>query len=82
MEDEYESLDKIAGSRDLHHSIDELSKSISDLLELFRSTAEDVKAEQEEGIGKKLDVLIQHQEDMAKAMLLMLELMREHLPKR
>ena len=80
MDDEYESLDKLAGARDLRHSIDDLSKSISDLLELFRSTSEEIKGERDVDLGKKLDVLIEHQEDMAKALLLMLELMREHLP--
>ena len=81
MDDETTSLDKLAGARDLRNSIDDLSKSISDLLELFRSTSDEIKGEQDVDLGKKLDVLIQHQEDMAKALLLMLELMREHLPK-
>ena len=63
----------------LQKSIDELNKSIKDLIKLFKTAAEEPSADELE--LKKIDVLIQHNEDLANAMLLLLEINRENLPK-
>jgi DUF438 domain-containing protein len=62
------------------NSLKELTRAINHLTELFRTAADEIKAEPEVDIGKKLDVLIKQNEEIAKALLLIMELNREHLP--
>lgn len=67
---------------ELKESIERLSKTISDLLAVFKTAAEDLKHEPEntELLGK-LDQLIEQNREIAEGINLLLELNREHLPK-
>lgn len=63
----------------LQKSVKELTSAIKELTNLFYKAAEEPSADEQE--LKKLDTLIAHNEDLANAMLLLLELNRENLPK-
>jgi len=69
---------------DLKASVDALNASILQMIQMFQQAAKDMKDDKtmdSSDVVRKLDVLINHNEDMAKALLLLLELSREHLPK-
>jgi DUF438 domain-containing protein len=64
-------------------SMEELTNAINNLTNLFKEAAKEIKSEEKpesSELGKKLDVLIRQNEDIARALLLLLELNREHLP--
>jgi len=65
-------------------SMIELSHSLDNLTGLFKSAAQDIQAEpqvQESSVlANKLDKLIEQNAEMARALLLLLELNRGHLP--
>ena len=63
---------------DMSGSMKELAEALNKLTNLVKASADEVKAEPD--LGRKLDVLIRQNEDMAKALLLLLEINREHLP--
>jgi len=72
----------------LKDSIERLTSSINEMLALFRTASTEIKAQPEptsnalaaNALADKMDTLISHNEDIAKAILLLLELSREHLP--
>lgn len=69
--------------KSLQNSIDNLTKTINSMIILLKGAEKDLsKAPSEDHeVSKKLERLIEQNKDMAKAMLLLLELNRENLPK-
>lgn len=65
---------------DSDNSMKDLARAMNHMTDLFQTAAEDIKTESASDIGGRLDVLIKQNEDIAKALLLILELNREHLP--
>ncbi len=68
----------------LQASMDKLSSSINGLVKVFENAEKGVKAEasmEDRTISEKIDTLVAHNEEIARALLLILELNREHLPK-
>lgn len=75
-------------------SIEKLSKSIDELLELFKTASEDMKSEDHhlphenlnsmddhlEKLNRKMNTLIMHNEEIAKGILVVAEMMKDHLP--
>lgn len=57
-----------------------LSKSVDRLAELLKGAAAEMGEDPSKDMVEKLDVLIKQNEDIAKALLLLLEINREHLP--
>ncbi len=80
MPDEDIELD-ISPNEDVKESIDKLTKAVENLLNLFRAASADIHAEQDAGLGQKLDILIKQNQDIAKGILAILELHKEHLPR-
>jgi SMC interacting uncharacterized protein involved in chromosome segregation len=74
-----EKVDEISG--DLKQSINDLNGSIQKLLKLVKQANVDLEADSKINLSAKLDILIQQNEDVAKALLKLLELHHEHLPK-
>lgn len=64
----------------LGSDIKKLDSSINDLLSVFRKAHEDIRAEPTADLAAKMDKLIEQNEEIARALLLLLELHREHLP--
>lgn len=62
-------------------SMKELSHSIDKLAELLKEGTEDMSSDPEHPLIKKLDQLLTQNKDIAEAILLLLELHREHMPK-
>ncbi|OGM02949.1 hypothetical protein A3K72_01765 [Candidatus Woesearchaeota archaeon RBG_13_36_6] len=84
----------VVTKQDISPSIEKLSKSIDSLLELFKLAGEDIKAEEHhqpdnhlnnmnihlDNLNNKMNILIRHNEEMAKGILVVAEMMKEHLP--
>ena len=68
-------------STDLKQSIDQLNGSINKLLRIVQQANVDLEADSKINLAAKLDILIQQNEDIAKAILKLLDLHHEHLPK-
>ncbi|MBS3133020.1 hypothetical protein J4470_02740 [Candidatus Woesearchaeota archaeon] len=66
--------------KELKTEIRRLNTSVNELLAVFSKAYEDIKAEPNEEIAKKLDKLVEQNEEIGRALLLLLELHREHLP--
>ena len=80
--------------KDISPSIEKLSKSMDNLLELFKIAGEEIKAEEHHrphehlrnmsgnlgDLNAKMDTLIRHNEEIAKGILVVAEMMQEHLP--
>ncbi len=64
----------------LRTEVKKLTESINDLLGVFRKAHEDIKAEPTADLSSKMDKLVEQNEEIARALLLLLELHREHLP--
>ncbi len=74
--------DKVdAASPDLKQSINELNDSIQKLLKIVKQANVDLESDSKINLSAKLDTLIGQNEDIAKAILKLLELHHEHLPK-
>lgn len=69
-------------SRELMNAINELSASINSLITMFKAASGNIASEQDlsKTISQKLDELIAQNEEIAKSMLLLIDLEREHLP--
>ena len=79
---------------DISPSIEKLSYSINNLLELFTIAGEEIKAEEHhkphehlsnmnmhlDKLNKNMETLIRHNEEIAKGILVVAEMMKEHLP--
>ena len=75
-------------------SIEKLSSSINELLELFKTAGEELKSEDHhvphenlnsmddhlEKLNRKMDTLIMHNEEVAKGILVVAEMIKDHLP--
>ena len=75
-------------------SMEKLSKSIDELLELFKTAGEELKAEDHhvphenlnsmdehlEKLNRKMNTLIMHNEEIAKGILVVAEMIKDHLP--
>lgn len=64
----------------LRGDIQKLTIAVQELLEIFKLAHQDIKEEPANHLSEKLDKLIDQNEEMARSLLLMLELNREHLP--
>lgn len=69
--------------KSLQDSVDTLTKTINSMIAILKGAEEELSKEPSEDheISKKLEKLVEQNKDMAKAILLLLELNREHLPK-
>ncbi len=64
--------------------MDRLSASINGLVAILQSAEKGIKTEasmEDKTVSEKIDLLVSHNEEIARALLLLLELNREHLPK-
>ncbi|MBI3033682.1 hypothetical protein HYY72_00810 [Candidatus Woesearchaeota archaeon] len=68
-------------NRELQDSIDKLNRTVESLISLFKTASADIHSEADSDMGRKLDTLIKQNEDIARAMLMLLEINKEHLPK-
>ncbi len=66
--------------RELRSEVHRLTSAINDLLQVFSKAHEDIKAEPADQLALKMDKLVEQNEELGRAMLLLLELHREHLP--
>jgi hypothetical protein len=69
---------------ELKESIERLSRTISELLELFRTAAQDMRNEptiDASEVSDKLDKLVEQNKKIAEAITTLLELHKEHLPR-
>lgn len=66
--------------RELRSEIRRLTSTINDLLQVFSKAHEDIKAEPAGQLAQKMDKLVEQNEEIGRALLLLLELHREHLP--
>ena len=81
MADE-ESLEiGISHNDDIKESVDNLTKAVETLLNLFKTASADIHTEGDADLGKKLDILIKQNQDIARGILALLELHKEHLPR-
>ena len=69
-----------AGMVEFRSEIRKLTLAINDLLAVFRKAHEDIRAEPAAELAEKIDKLVEQNEEIARALLLLLELHREHLP--
>lgn len=66
--------------RELRSEVRRLTSAINDLLQVFSKAHEDIKAEPADQLAQKMDKIIEQNEEIGRALLLLLELHREHLP--
>lgn len=66
--------------RELRSEVRRLTAAINDLLQVFSKAHEDIKAEPADQLAQKMDKLVEQNEEIGRALLLLLELHREHLP--
>ena len=69
-------------SEELMAGMQQLSKSINNLVAMFKTASENIISEPDSSkiIIQKLDKLIKQDEEIAKSLLLLLDLEKEHLP--
>lgn len=66
--------------RELRADIRRLTSVINELLNVFSKAHEDIRAEPTAELASRIDKLVEQNEEIARALLLLLELHREHLP--
>ncbi|MAG15894.1 hypothetical protein CMO88_02435 [Candidatus Woesearchaeota archaeon] len=66
--------------KELRSEIRRLTSSINELLQVFSKAHEDIKTEPATDFNKKMDKLVEQNEEIGRALLLLLELHRENLP--
>ncbi|OIO61939.1 hypothetical protein AUJ69_03845 [Candidatus Woesearchaeota archaeon CG1_02_47_18] len=72
--------------RRLQDSVEELSTSINELVSILRNAGSDIakdeisSKEQNDKILRKIDLLIKHNEAIAQGILLVVDMMKDHLP--
>jgi hypothetical protein len=78
------------GSENMVKSMEELKGSINNLLEMFKQASEEMKLENAEQIGvekklgpltKKVDMLIEQNQELAKGLVVVADMVKEHFPK-
>ncbi len=74
-------FDSEQNNRELKEAIDNLAKVVGELIEIFKTANADIHAESDNNIGSKLDTLISQNQEIAKAILILIEIEGEHLPK-
>lgn len=82
--DEIEELKQEIGNKEednLQISIENLNKSINELIQLFKATIIELKSNPQDEVSKKLDMLIARMEESNQLNRQLLELQKEHLPK-
>ena len=79
-----------SGNREVIGSINELKTSINNLMGLFSTAAEEMKMEEAEHVGvekklgplsRKLDTLIDQNQEIAKGLVVIADMIKEHFPK-
>lgn len=66
--------------RELRSEVRRLTSAINDLLQVFSKAHEDIKAEPADQLAQTMNKLVEQNEEIGRALLLLLELHREHLP--
>ena len=66
--------------RELRSEVRRLTAAINDLLQVFSKAHEDIKAEPADQLAQTMNKLVEQNEEIGRALLLLLELHREHLP--
>lgn len=75
---------EVSKEADLKASMDRLSASMNSLVDILKNAEKGIKTEasmEDKTVSEKIDILVSHNEEIARALLLLLELNREHLPK-
>ena len=70
-----------SSQEELKTAIDRLTKAVQSLMDILKTASTDIHSEADNDIGKKLDILIKQNQDIARALLLLLDVSSEHLPK-
>jgi len=68
-------------AKDLSVEIKRLTSAVNELLHVFSKAHEDIKTEPTAELGKKMDKLIEQNDEIGRTLLLLLELHRTHLPR-
>ena len=69
------------GFTELRTDIRKLTVTINEMLKVFKKAGEDLKEEPAGELSSRLDKLVKQNEEMGRALLLLLELHREHIPR-
>ncbi len=64
--------------RELKEAIDRLAKVVGELILIFKTANADIHSEADNNIGSKLDMLISQNQEIAKALLVLVEIQNEH----
>ena len=83
MADIYSEKQKPAKEKSLQNSVDNLTRTMNEMITILKNAEKEVLKESlEEGkISEKLERMIEQNKDIAKALILLLEVSREHLPR-
>ena len=68
------------GFRELRAEIKRLTLAVNELLAVFSKAHDDIKTEPTADLSRKMDKLIEQNEEIGRTLLLLLELHREHIP--
>ncbi len=66
---------------ELREAIERLTHVVNELTAIFKTASADIHAEADSDLGKKMDILIRQNQDIAKALLTVLDVQNEHLQK-
>lgn len=66
---------------ELREAIERLTNVVNELTAIFKTASADIHAEADSDLGKKMDILIEQNRDIAKALLMVLDVQNEHLQK-
>jgi hypothetical protein len=69
------------GADSLRKDLRKVASALTDLTAVFNKAHDDIAAEPTVDLSQKMDKLIEQNEEIGRAMLLLLELHREHIPK-
>lgn len=85
-----QSMSSDSGNKEVIGSINELKTSINNLMTLFSTAAEEMKMDEAENLGvekklgplsRKLDTLIDQNQEIAKGLVVIADMIKEHFPK-
>ncbi|MBI2133457.1 hypothetical protein HYU11_02130 [Candidatus Woesearchaeota archaeon] len=81
MPDDLLALDSGSDPQELKEAINDLTKVVAELIAIFKTASSDIHAEADNSLSAKLDTLIKQNEEIARALLILIEIEGEHLPK-
>ncbi len=65
----------------LRESVDKLTRTLDTMMVMFKDASADIHSEADSDLGKKLDILIEQNQQIARALVMLFELQKEHLPR-